>query len=349
MSQEPNKKCVAPTKNDVKCGRGASNFKHPGNQYLRSLIAPQVELYSTCTVRTQKTAIIRDIIGGIYRMGGKFIKYDHPSLKWYDGGLEAAKIRVGVAFRDAVARRKRGTNGTKRIKADSIKSDGNDRAHDQYEQMVRRSQDAECCRPSPPPMSSAITSEILSSATNNRSLQQLLASLPRTQQPHAQKPSNSVWSCTRACDVFEPHAIDSNDEDLGLVIAQSVLDALSNSEDTFSSCSSLSSQTVESSARVSIDDSKLVTKHSFYTRLSKSRKEQQAINETLRQVVDDEEVADDESNALCSLSSAIAEEDDLELCLFGDSMLSEIDSLEDDHSLFTFESLEADGIVSSSD
>jgi hypothetical protein len=30
--------------------------------------------------------------------GGRVLKYDHIAKSWYDGGLSAAKQRVGIAF-----------------------------------------------------------------------------------------------------------------------------------------------------------------------------------------------------------------------------------------------------------
>jgi hypothetical protein len=40
------------------------------------------------------------------REGGRFLKYDYVAKSWYDGGLVAAKQRVGIAFRDATTPRK---------------------------------------------------------------------------------------------------------------------------------------------------------------------------------------------------------------------------------------------------
>lgn len=110
--QNGEKHFVRPTEIDVKCGRGDSNFNHPGNRYLRTLIETKVESFRKCTAQSQKTVIITTIIGVIFSQGGRFLKRAPPrknmlSKAWYDGGLTAAKLRVGIAFRDAVARKKR--------------------------------------------------------------------------------------------------------------------------------------------------------------------------------------------------------------------------------------------------
>lgn len=108
IAEADNKVYVHASVNDVKCGRGDRNYQHPGNKYLRTLIAPKVASYQKCTIKAQKSAIIETVIEGVFRRGGRFLKYDHAAIKWYDGGLKAAKLRVSIAFRDGVKRRREG-------------------------------------------------------------------------------------------------------------------------------------------------------------------------------------------------------------------------------------------------
>lgn len=105
--QTSSKLHVRPTGNDIKCGRGVKNFVHPGNGFLRALIETKVGSYQRCTAQCQKTMVIADVIGTIFKRGGRFLKLDYSTRLWYDGGLPAAKLRVGIAFRDAVARKKK--------------------------------------------------------------------------------------------------------------------------------------------------------------------------------------------------------------------------------------------------
>lgn len=92
---------VTPNNNDVLCGRGIKNFKHPGNQMLRHKIVAELDKYLLCVRRSEKSAIIRGVAEYTLQQGGRFLKYDYHERSWYDGGMAAAKMRVGVAFRDA--------------------------------------------------------------------------------------------------------------------------------------------------------------------------------------------------------------------------------------------------------
>jgi len=92
---------LTPTPNDVLCGRGPKSFKHPGNQRLRTLIVLSLERYDRCESRKQKTLLIREIIQSILKGGGRFLKFDKTNDGWFDGGMQAARSRVGFAFRDA--------------------------------------------------------------------------------------------------------------------------------------------------------------------------------------------------------------------------------------------------------
>mmetsp|Transcript_9372 Transcript_9372/g.14459 ORF Transcript_9372/g.14459 Transcript_9372/m.14459 type:complete len:280 (-) Transcript_9372:37-876(-) len=102
QSRDNNKRIyVIPTCDDVLCGRGVVQFQHPGNQKLREKIAENLEPYATCNSRQGRSVIIRETIRYIQvNQGGRFLKSDKDG-NWYDGGMEAAKSRVSVAFRDA--------------------------------------------------------------------------------------------------------------------------------------------------------------------------------------------------------------------------------------------------------
>ena len=93
---------VIPTDIDVLCGRGTYAYKHPGNQQLRASISAHAHEFGACQQRKEKTAIIQRVIRGVTDGGGRFLKLNPDSDTWYDGGMDAAKYRVGVAFRDAL-------------------------------------------------------------------------------------------------------------------------------------------------------------------------------------------------------------------------------------------------------
>jgi hypothetical protein len=75
------------------------------NTRATNLFATKLSIVWTSTSnakkRAEKTTIIRSVIDQTLRQGGRFLKYDYSSTAWYDGGMAAAKARVGVAFRDA--------------------------------------------------------------------------------------------------------------------------------------------------------------------------------------------------------------------------------------------------------
>ena len=100
---------VSPRKYDVTCGKGARSVSHPGNSLLRSRVAAMLETYKTQPRKKMKTKLIEYVIGLFVAEGARFLKLErhcsvtmYNSVKlWYDGGMQAAKERVGSAFRDA--------------------------------------------------------------------------------------------------------------------------------------------------------------------------------------------------------------------------------------------------------
>lgn len=96
----PNKEYVTPTENDILCGRGRAAYGRPANQKLRVKVFELLEEYKSST-RTGKTGVIRGIIAELTQDGGRFLKYDVDTQQWYDGGIDAAKGRIGAAMRDA--------------------------------------------------------------------------------------------------------------------------------------------------------------------------------------------------------------------------------------------------------
>lgn len=101
MNNTSSRDFVVPSDNDVLCGRGRVAFRSPGNVYLRALIVGSLEDYVRSS-RCEKTKVIRRIICSIMEhKGSRFLQYDKVAGQWYDGGIAAAKNRVGAAFRDA--------------------------------------------------------------------------------------------------------------------------------------------------------------------------------------------------------------------------------------------------------
>ena len=116
--------------NDVKCGRGRVCFNHPGNRLLRLRVAIKLEEYRTQASRTLKTKVIEDIIDEFYAQGERFLKFDRSVEMWYDGGIKAAKERIGSAFRDASQPNK--VKCMEKLKSDIINEDQADDLLDSY-------------------------------------------------------------------------------------------------------------------------------------------------------------------------------------------------------------------------
>lgn len=75
-------------------------FRHAGNHALRAKIALNLDRYIEAS-RRQKTVLIHEIILSIAKEGGRFLLHEKEGNRWYDGGIDAAKNRVGAAMRDA--------------------------------------------------------------------------------------------------------------------------------------------------------------------------------------------------------------------------------------------------------
>eukprot|EP00546_Thalassionema_frauenfeldii_P020645 CAMPEP_0178907696 /NCGR_PEP_ID=MMETSP0786-20121207/7516_1 /TAXON_ID=186022 /ORGANISM="Thalassionema frauenfeldii, Strain CCMP 1798" /LENGTH=263 /DNA_ID=CAMNT_0020579527 /DNA_START=57 /DNA_END=848 /DNA_ORIENTATION=- len=102
QSVNSKRKYVTPNCNDVLCGRGRTAFEHPGNQRLREKIAVTLDKYNSCGSRQERSTVILETVNAIMiDQGGRFLKSDKETGKWYDGGIAAAKLRVSTAFRDA--------------------------------------------------------------------------------------------------------------------------------------------------------------------------------------------------------------------------------------------------------
>ena len=92
---------VTPRDIDVKCGRGRECFQHHGNSLLRIRVATKLEEYQNQTNGSLKGIIVDSVISQFFAEGARFLKRDRYTTLWYDGGIKAAKERVGSAFRDA--------------------------------------------------------------------------------------------------------------------------------------------------------------------------------------------------------------------------------------------------------
>lgn len=84
-------KLVALDHRDVLCGRSTECQKHDGNQYLKSLIDRHLPKYAQAENKSDKSLILREIIGNIIMRGGRFLKKDCLSECYFVAGIKSAR------------------------------------------------------------------------------------------------------------------------------------------------------------------------------------------------------------------------------------------------------------------
>ncbi len=96
---------LAPTINDVLCGRGGAVLRHPGNVQYQNLIKERQQEYTTC-MKAEKLKISRSIVEHVrkeYR--GRFLVRDSTTKSWYDIGEKKAVEKTSQALREGQPKR----------------------------------------------------------------------------------------------------------------------------------------------------------------------------------------------------------------------------------------------------
>lgn len=96
---------VVPEPRDILCGRGITCHQHQGNKLLRQLIDRNLPKYTVADSKSDKSSILREIIRNILQQGGRFLKKDSESDRYYEAGMKAARDKVGHCLREAMAER----------------------------------------------------------------------------------------------------------------------------------------------------------------------------------------------------------------------------------------------------
>ena len=92
---------IQPT--DVLCGRGKQAFNNQGNRRFRDLIAASTDKYINASSRLEKSMVVHSIVEQVKKIGGRFLKQDRYTGRWYELDERQAKEKVGHAIRDATA------------------------------------------------------------------------------------------------------------------------------------------------------------------------------------------------------------------------------------------------------
>jgi len=89
--------------NDVLCGRGKTAFKHEGNRRFRDAVMASVDEYVCATSRLHKAVMVHRVVVNMKTTGGRFLKINNVTGKWYELDDRQAKEKVGHAIRDAAS------------------------------------------------------------------------------------------------------------------------------------------------------------------------------------------------------------------------------------------------------
>jgi hypothetical protein len=87
-----------PSDYSVLCGRGKDSFNHIGNRRFRTLSSMYIDRYSQANTRSDKSAIVSEIINVIRQADGNFWRF--KSGAWFEVGFHCAREKVGASLRD---------------------------------------------------------------------------------------------------------------------------------------------------------------------------------------------------------------------------------------------------------
>lgn len=79
---------------DILCGRGKTAFTHPGNRRFRDTVASVVDEYNAAGSRLGKSMVVTRIVQGIRAEGGRFLKLDRSTHRYYELDDKQAKEKV---------------------------------------------------------------------------------------------------------------------------------------------------------------------------------------------------------------------------------------------------------------
>jgi hypothetical protein len=109
----------------VLCGQGKEYFNNVGNRRFRVIVSMYLERYSLSETKTEKSAIVTDVMSIMRGAGGGFCKLDKRI--WYEVGDVAAREKVGSYFRDCLHMQYRSSAKSKtarRRKSRKLQQDG---------------------------------------------------------------------------------------------------------------------------------------------------------------------------------------------------------------------------------
>lgn len=113
-----------PENYDVIWGRGKISHEHVGNRRFCVILNLNQEKYNKCTTKYNKTRITESIVSTIRGCGGRFLKIDSSTGKWFDVGDRYARDKISHALRNPKVKSAGEKNkGKKREKKEAGTSD----------------------------------------------------------------------------------------------------------------------------------------------------------------------------------------------------------------------------------
>lgn len=85
---------------DVLCGRGGRTNHNPGNKRYRRVIQDMREMYKNVEGKSNKTDLARTIVDHVCRYGGRFIKKEEGSGRYYVLTRGEARKKTSQALRE---------------------------------------------------------------------------------------------------------------------------------------------------------------------------------------------------------------------------------------------------------
>ena len=86
---------------DVLCGRGGRSNHHPGNKRYRQVVSEMKASYRNIGSKSAKTDLSRAIVDHVYSYGGRFLKMDKASGKYFVLSIDEGRKKTSQALREA--------------------------------------------------------------------------------------------------------------------------------------------------------------------------------------------------------------------------------------------------------
>ena len=107
-------KDYTPSDKSVVIGKGKKFYFHPGNEWLRRVVAEKIPIYSAAQNKADKSQIISDMVA-VVNQEGEFVKINADGA-WIFAEPLLCREKVSQTFRDNLAQTYRSSNVAKRNK-----------------------------------------------------------------------------------------------------------------------------------------------------------------------------------------------------------------------------------------